>query len=216
MSTSDDATPPGFFRDWLGRCREPISLFTLFLVIVGALQWCTLQNTDETLRIAQRAWLTTIGVRLITPPIKDQSIFFAILITNSGREPATGVNIKIQNGTIEGINTREFDMATVEVAANTSCVGHKPAPGTAVISPTGIGTSVAITGGSAIGEPRMVTDDKILSGDKFYVLRGCIAYLTQDKERRSSFCYILFSRINNANNQRQYEFMTCRTGFEST
>ena len=52
--------------EWLQRWwRDPITLFTLLLVIVGALQWRTLQKTDETLRLQQRAWLTPVAANLV-------------------------------------------------------------------------------------------------------------------------------------------------------
>ena len=127
-------------------------------------------------------------------PKKDKSISFGILVTNSGREPATAINTKYFNGTIDGTSTKVVNLFDVDVPANTSCDGLKPQAGRAVIAPTGSG-STTITQGSAVGDPRMVADDKIISGDKFYLVRGCFAYLTQGKERHSGFCYILASAL---------------------
>jgi hypothetical protein len=67
----------------------------------------------------------------------------------------------------------------------------------------------------------MIADDKILSGDKFYLVRGCFAYLTQERERHTAFCYIL-AVVGSAGNpnpnpgDKRFEFVTCRSGFEAT
>ena len=36
--------------EWIRRWRDPITLFTLLLVIVGGVQWCTLHDTDTSIR----------------------------------------------------------------------------------------------------------------------------------------------------------------------
>jgi hypothetical protein len=76
------------WKEWRRKWRDPITLFTLLLVIVGALQWCTLQNTDETLRLQQRAWHAPVGAKLFWIPTKDEPINFRLVLVNSGREPA--------------------------------------------------------------------------------------------------------------------------------
>jgi hypothetical protein len=83
------------WKEWRRKWRDPITLFTLLLVIVGALQWCTLQNTDETLRLQQRAWLSPTGAKLFGIPTKDEAINFRLALVNSGREPASGVYTKL-------------------------------------------------------------------------------------------------------------------------
>jgi hypothetical protein len=47
------------------RLADPITLFTGALVVVGILQWRTLDQTDHTLRVQQRAF-----VSILAPPIK--------------------------------------------------------------------------------------------------------------------------------------------------
>jgi hypothetical protein len=205
------------WKEWRRKWRDPITLFTLLLVIVGALQWCTLQNTDETLRLQQRAWLSPTGAKLFGIPTKDEAINFRLALVNSGREPASGVYTKTLNATIDGTNTKLVNLYDVEVKENTSCEGLKPRPDYAVIAPTGANTQIEQLLSSESGDPRMVADDKILSGDKFFYVRGCLAYLTQGKERHSSFCYILASVPSapspRAPSGRAFEFVLCRSGF---
>lgn len=38
------------------------------------------------------------------------------------------------------------------------------------------------------GDPPINADDKILNGDKFYVVMGCIVYTTFESTQRSQFC----------------------------
>jgi hypothetical protein len=228
------------WQEWRQRWRDPITLFTLFLVIVGGLQWCTLEQTDETLRVAlkqtdetlrlqQRAWLTPIGTVYIPPgglvpppgktvpvaPAKNESINFILNLTNSGREPATDSNVRIHNGTVDGTNTKYINLTDIVIPENTTCKDLHPEKGRATIPPTGIGASVGVTQTSTLGEPRMVVDDRIISGDKFYFVQGCLSYLTLAKERHSSFCYILESHMA-AVNQRIFVFVVCRNGFDAT
>ena len=206
-------------QSWGQYWRDPITYFTLLLVVVGFLQWRTLAKTDETLRLQQRAWLTPVGADLGPIPVKDEMIGFGIRLINSGREPATSINVKILNSTIDGISTKATNLADVDVPENTSCDGLKPQRGRADIPPTGTGYTT-ITQGSGFGEPRLVADDKIVSGDKFYLVRGCLAYLTQEKEKHSAFCYILASVLppptpQNHSPIRAYGFVTCRNGFDA-
>jgi hypothetical protein len=187
--------PVSAWIEWRRRWRDPITLFTLFLVVVGLLQYCTLEKTDDTLKIQQRAWLTPIAATLVKTPEKDAGISMAILFTNSGREPATGVRVQIKNSTIDSYDAKFANMPDIVVPKNDTCEGLTPDPGRTVIPPTAIGTGVAITENSIHGEPRLVADDRVVNGTKFYVVRGCAAYLTQQKTRYSSFCYILYSEI---------------------
>jgi hypothetical protein len=195
MTDTGPDVPESAWGDWRRRWRDPITLFTLFLVVVGALQWRTLEKTDETLKVQQRAWLTPIAATLLSPPEKDAGINFLILFTNSGREPATGVKVKIKNSTIDSYDARFTNMPDIVVPKNDACDSFESDPGRSVIPPTPIGTGVGITENSIHGEPRLVADDRIVNGAKFYVVTGCAAYSTQEKTRHSSFCYVLYSEI---------------------
>jgi hypothetical protein len=53
---------------YLYKLAEPINFFTLALVIVGMLQWRTLDKTDQTLRLQQRAWIEFVGASLVAQP----------------------------------------------------------------------------------------------------------------------------------------------------
>ena len=48
-----------------------------------------------------------------------------------------------------------------------------------------------ITFDTAHGDPQLYADDRIINGSKFYVVLGCIAYMTFNAIHRSGFCYVL-------------------------
>jgi hypothetical protein len=208
-------------REWKRRWRDPITLFTLLLVIVGGLQYCTLEKTDETLKVQQRAWLASAGTNLFSspnfPPVQnDMAINFAINFVNTGREPATGINIRIKNFTVEGSSAKNMDIAELAVPKNDSCEGVVPQIGRIVIPPTNNGT-VALLRDSIHGEPYFVADEKIVSGSRFYGFIGCAAYLTQGGKHYSSFCYVLISQPNQSvAGGRAFQFAPCIGGFDLT
>jgi hypothetical protein len=213
--------------DWRRRWRDPITLFTLFLVVVGALQWFTLEKTDETLKLQQRAWLTPLTASLFKNPEKDAGISFFVLFNNSGREPATGVRLRIRNSTIDSYDGRFVNMVDIVLSKNDTCEGLLPDPGRSVVAPTTMGTGIGISENSIHGDPRFVADDRILRGERFYVVMGCAAYLTQQKVRYSSFCYILYSEIPAQTPEqkaaqppqvpsRTFQLANCAAGFDAT
>src|ERR1700731_2853701 len=85
-------------RLWLKLCREPITLFTLLLVIVGFIQAWILWRTDEVGRINTRAWL--VARKLTAPPnFKnkiDKYTEVVLQIENTGKEPARQTAENIQ------------------------------------------------------------------------------------------------------------------------
>ena len=148
------------------------------------------------------------------------------MFANSGREPATGVKLAIKNSTIDSFDARFANMADIQVPTNDTCEGLMPDPGRTVIPPLTFG-GVSITENSIHGDPRLVADDRIIKGEKFYVVRGCAAYLTQGKVRHSSFCYVLYSEIPQPTPEqkaaqppqqpaRAYQMQSCAAGFDAT
>jgi hypothetical protein len=86
---------------------------------------------------------------------------------------------------------------------------------------------MGIVENSIHGDPRFVADDRILRGDKFLAIRGCAAYLTQQKIRHSSFCYILYTEIpsqtpgtkigaTSATANSNVAIQNCAAGFDTT
>jgi hypothetical protein len=223
-------------RERLGHSfSDPITWFTLLLVIVGVLQWRTLDKTDQTLRLQQRAWLEFITMQLAAIPEKDQSIRFRIIYSNSGREPATDMNLVFDTKSIEPYDAKNIDLADLTIPENTICRNILPIKGRRVVAPTGTGYSLsAIYADTAHGLTRVVADDRFLRGEHFYVIQGCAAYNTQEVIRYSSFCFILDREVTKilqppvpqptpplqsapaVPELTNYRFESCASGFEAT
>jgi hypothetical protein len=191
-----ERTPEPFFSEWRRRWRDPITFFTFLLVVVGGLQWAILRKTDETLRLQQRAWISFVGAIPFDKPKKEEGIGFRLLYLNSGREPAIGVNIATRNYVIDSYDPKFANLYDIAVPKNTSCENLSADPGKAVFWPTSLATVGVFNQNSIHGSPRYVADDKVVAGEKFYVVEGCAAYSTQEETRYASFCYILESSIS--------------------
>jgi hypothetical protein len=78
--------------EWRRRWRDPITLFTALLVIVGALQFCSLEKTDDTLKSTvyarQRPWISVTDIRNIQP-FEGVGAYFLLEfdLKNYGRTP---------------------------------------------------------------------------------------------------------------------------------
>ncbi|MDR3409941.1 MAG: hypothetical protein P4L87_03185 [Formivibrio sp.] len=59
------------WQEWKGLWRDPITLFTLCLAIVGFLQWCTLKNMRDDAIATERAFVFTNNAELA--PNKDKN-----------------------------------------------------------------------------------------------------------------------------------------------
>jgi hypothetical protein len=211
---------------------NPINVFTLLLVIAGGLQWWTLSNTDETLRLQQRAWVEFVGADIIPPnPAKDDGISFALKYINTGREPGTGVNIFVNVSEIDAFDPKFTNMRDVTVPQNSSCNNLSVTPNSFILPPTGLGTLESIIYNSIQANPRTVASAKLISGEKYYVFEGCLAYATQGKTHFASFCYILENALRISFNPftgqviqlapgqeetRFFRFEACAAGFNAT
>ena len=71
-----------------------LALATLSLVWVAALQWNTLEKTDETLRAAQRPWIKYSDIQIASPLTYNENgmnITLRFFLKNTGTSPAQNV-----------------------------------------------------------------------------------------------------------------------------
>jgi hypothetical protein len=88
-------------RSWRTKLKDPMTLFTailalatLSLVWVAALQWNTLEKTDETLRAAQRPWIKYSDIQIASPLTYNENgmnITLRFFLKNTGTSPAQNV-----------------------------------------------------------------------------------------------------------------------------
>lgn len=203
-------------REHIPNAHVVNAIATIALVIatagvVGVGIWGVIV-TKNALELSERAWIAAINAVPSASLEKDKGIHFAIWAINTGREPATDVNYKILNSTIDSYNPEFTEMNTVEVPKNIACVGLNPQKGRAVLPPTQVGNPLQLNLDSSTGDPPFRVDDRVTNGVKFYVVRGCVAYNTFEKVRRTAFCYVMESRL--INNTRVFNFNPCATGFD--
>jgi hypothetical protein len=132
-----------------------------------------------------------VAARLASPLEKDKPIQFRITFLNTGREAGRDINIQIANSTIDGYNPFTTSMKYIKVPDNTTCEGLSPVKGGGYFPPSLTGAVDDYKLDSFYGEPPFSADDKIVDGDKFYLVRGCVAYVTFGSVHHSSFCYVL-------------------------
>lgn len=173
----------------LDKLTDPVAWFTLLLAGVGFLQWRTLENTDHTMQLQQRAWINILGIQLTQPLVIDQTIRMQINLSNAGREPAQNVYLAIQNDSIDSYEPKNTDLSDISVPENRSCdvVGTVRS----VVPPSTFGGYVNYAEDSAHGIRRYVVDDKVIARTKYYVVQGCVHYATLGELKKSAFCYIL-------------------------
>jgi hypothetical protein len=145
------------------------------------------------LELNERAWVIPVGAQLTAPPELGKPLHFVVKFLNTGRQTAKDINVEIDNSVIDAYNPSETDMNTIAVPANTSCQNIKTVPDRPVFPPTSSGAVITQALDTIHGTPPYNAEPKMFSGDKFYVVRGCVAYMTYEKPHTSGFCYILES-----------------------
>jgi hypothetical protein len=176
-------------RRWVSRVFEPINVFTLLLVVVGALQWCTLRSTDQTLKIQGRAWLAPRGFAQVPPNFTAHLSEYTeatLKIENVGKEPALQVVERIFP---IALPTSDWNNKVSMIAAIQSsmpwheCRNMPLQPSGRVIWP-------GQTAGYVVGFSKEATS-KINAGTHFAMLAGCIQYETLHERHWSEVCVIL-------------------------
>lgn len=167
-----------------------VAVATILLVVVGIFGVLV---TQRALELSERAWITPIGAQLISPIENGKPLRFILKFINTGRQPARDIEVQFQNSTIDGYDTQTTDLKNIKVAENTACVNLVPKRGRPPMPPTSGNATLAIIEDTIHGQPAFTADDRIIRGDKFYVIHGCLAYEAYEKTRQTAFCYILES-----------------------
>jgi hypothetical protein len=208
---SQDKPHPNGWRGYFGSADFWTALATIFLVMVGI--WGVVE-TRHALELSQRATISTIGVQMTkSPPEKNEGIKFAVLVMNTGKDPAIDVVFAFHVTTIDSYDPAFTSMSNISVSANTTCAGLQPKPGRAVLAPTLSGTIHGWSYDTIHAVPPFRTDDRILDGSKFAVIQGCAAYNTVNQAHHSAFCYILETRLAE-DKSRTWNFAGCAGGFD--
>jgi len=160
------------------------AICTALLVGVGI--WGVIA-TGNSLELSERAWISVVGGGFSQiPPTVKEPLHFIISYINSGKEPATDLNFAFMWDTIDAPQNDDF--TNVRLPENTTCTGLEPKPGV-VASP--LPTNVYNRGNdTGRGDhPVFLTNDE-LTGKKYVIIQGCIAYRTFEKVHKAGYCTI--------------------------
>jgi hypothetical protein len=168
-----------------------LTLFTLALVVVGILQWRTLDKTDETLKLQQRAWIGPANARLANTLAEGRDIHILIDVKNFGKEPA--IDFAYRNSALKGDLRDSFVEPPGETARQTNPAFKKKCmeistkePGQ-VIYPDGVANPLEekIVKSDGLGEHMA----NLISGKEVLFLHGCFVYETVHQVRHAFYCY---------------------------
>src|SRR5271157_2354112 len=198
------------------------AIATATLVVVGI--WAAIA-TQNALQLSERAWVSPLGAQIRALPAvdiakdaptsvyveKDKPIYFYVILNNSGREPALNLNTRLLNYTIDGYDPKRTTLASISVPENTACENLQPEEGRPPIAPSSPSYNML---SSVFGEPSFTADEKVVSGEKVYVIVGCSAYLTFGSVHRSGFCYMFETgHVVNTVPNAAPTFVPCNRGF---
>lgn len=168
---------------------DAVALATVVLAAIAYLQWLTLEKTDQTMRLQQRAW---IAPGHLVPPQnfvdqKEEDAAIGLTFQNVGKEPAIEMNEQIEVDVVDADKWRDnaFIDAKVREMLGSGCESLRPSPDGRAILPSTPRTDY-----------RDLEADKAIKASKdqtnyFVLAAACFAYRTLDKVHRSEFCGVL-------------------------
>lgn len=179
-----------FFARWdaLTFFTAVLALFTGLLVFVALLQWRTLEKTDQTMKLQQRAWIAP--GRIIPPQNfteqKEEAAAIGLTFQNIGKEPAIEVSDEMRTDIIEASKWR--DNAFLDAKAREMLRGRcelDPSPQGRALFP---GTTAAIYVDLEVDKAIKASRDQT---NYFALVVACFAYRTLNEVHRSRFCGVL-------------------------
>jgi hypothetical protein len=164
-----------------------IFLATAASVGVGRLQWSTLEKTDQTLRLQQRAWIAPHHPVLPAAMNQGDPFSYAIFYGNTGKEPA--VNIVIDQREEVPIFFKDTPSLDAIFGRNEikkyNCEAVHPNPDGFGAFPT---RNPELTYEVNTHRP-LPSEAEIRAGNRFLLIKGCFGYETLKEPHYSWFCY---------------------------
>jgi hypothetical protein len=161
---------------WRIRLNDPMTLFTgilavgtVGLAIVAFLQWETLDKTDRTLKLQERAWLTPIGLQVENAIAVGRDLPIQIYYANLGKGPATSMHIGLESVIVPYNRQRSTD--PIFAGKNRTCEKISPEIDSVPIFP--------IPNRDQWHETYVRGVDivnSVVAGESALLLRGCFKY----------------------------------------
>jgi hypothetical protein len=187
-------------RPWWFHEKEPLAKFTGWvaaftgvLVIVSALQFCTLQSTDKTTREAlvasNRAWVGPLTA-IVNAVQKDKGIEGTIQYQNVGKEPASNFFPNIISKVYSLAQWNDGTATNEIISLAVSCLSiSQVAKGLQVAFPNTGFSSYQLHFDTSNGEPKIIVTDDIIAGKEIVKIQGCFAYKSIGQFHHTAFCY---------------------------
>lgn len=208
-------------ESWRGKIKDPLTLFTgvlavctLLLVVVGTLQKCTLDRTDETLRSEQRAWLAPRGGEIGAPVTLGGTLEFQIIYENTGKEPAFDVAhqnfISMLDVPLDARGIAWWAKWPVPDITDAICNGMETFRRENIwIGRTAFPGQQYRDVGYVFTDPKGIPQE-FLDRHKTFVVQGCLAYRALGKFWFSPYCVYLYPAKDQL--PEQWPFRFCPAG----
>lgn len=166
-----------------------LCLFTFFLVGVGALQWRTLEKTNQTLKTDQRAWLAPKPIDYQpeffmhpNPPYSPAVIKFNF--KNTGKEPARLITRAINYRFLDNAwDVPQINQRMNEILGNKTCDQ---------ILTDDNGSSIFPDDGQSMSFSLTEKDSQVvLQGGHYLMIGGCLVYRTISETHWTEVCQFL-------------------------
>lgn len=190
---------------------DSIAVLTAVLAVLAFLQWRTLEKTDHTLRLQQRAWLAPVRAELDWQHgvfAEGSRLHTVVRYGNLGREPATWL-VAVQKAKTfpSPLNNNQYQSwYTTFTPDRVEGICKKVSPNSegAVVYPSG---PHDYDFGSSTDELPITA--AVMSGAEILYIEGCLAYRTLEMEHKSQYCFMLVPR---GADTKQWRFIDCVRG----
>ena len=187
---------------WLSQ-RDTLGWLTL---VVLALQWHTLDKTDQTLKAELRAWLGTTAIELSAKPQVGELLATAVNYENFGREPATDADLTTGTGNFTATIPANVPSELVPRFDSQCVVDGSDPEGRATgdsckirierelaacrkINSTSGGVIFPGKGSFPLPIGKDAMRNNINTPSRMVLVTGCFTYISLNKPHYSAFCY---------------------------
>jgi hypothetical protein len=192
------------------RAVNAIAVLTAVLAVLAYLQWRTLEKTDHTLRLQQRAWVAPIHAELDWQHgsfSEGARLNTVVRYGNIGKEPAIWFVAVQKAKTFPSPSDNQYQSWSTTFAPERIegiCKRVSANREGFVVYPSG---PLDYDFGNSTDEFSITP--AIMSGAEILYIEGCFAYRTLETEHKSQYCFMLVPR---GSDPKQWKFIDCIRG----
>jgi hypothetical protein len=192
------------------RAVDTIAVLTAVLAVVAFLQWQTMERTDHTLRLQQRAWLAPTHAELdwqYGPLQVGARLNTVVRYGNIGKEPATAFVAFQKAKTFSSPPDNQYQSwytTFTPERIDGVCKQARSDNEGLVVYPSG---PLDYDFGSSTDE--LAITHAVMEGTEILYIQGCFAYRTLEAEHKSQYCFML---VPKGGDPKQWKFIDCVRG----